>query len=105
MRALAVLLLFCSPILPAQDHASSNPDEALKAQWERQFRAADKNNDRALDRAEADAGLPKILSRNFDQIDLNTNGQITPEELWAMHEREVAQREKRRAQRVSGPPR
>ena len=34
----------------------------------------------------------------------NANRQITPEELWAMHQREVAARDKRRAERV-GPPR
>ena len=92
--------------LPAlADEVPAQPDARLKAEWEQRFRAADLNHDRALDRKEAEAGLPKILYRNFDAIDTNHDGRITPEELWAMHEREVAAREKRRAERVSGPPR
>ena len=105
MHRSAYLLAFFWSAVMAQDRALSDSDEKLKAKWEQQFRAADKNNDRALDRAEAEAGLPKVLSRNFDRIDLNADGRITPEELWAMHEREVVEREKRRAERVSGPPR
>jgi hypothetical protein len=83
----------------------AQPDAKLKAEWEARFRAADRDKSRALDRAEAEAGLPKILFRNFDAIDADHDTRITPEELWAMHEREVAAREKRRAERVSGPPR
>jgi hypothetical protein len=82
----------------------AQPDEKLKREWEQRFRAADVDRNRKLDREEATAGLPKVLSRNFDRIDTNRDGGITPEELWAMHEREVAAREKRRAERV-GPPR
>ena len=101
-RLLFLLLLFTA--MAAAQPAPTEPDQNLKTKWEQQFRAADKNNDRALDRAEAEAGLPKMLSRNFDKIDLNANHRITPEELWAMHQREVAARDKRRAERV-GPPR
>lgn len=81
----------------------AHPDAALKKDWEQRFRAADKNHDRKLDRAEAKAGLPKILYEHFDDIDTNHDGRITPEELWAMHEREVAAREQRRAARVGRP--
>lgn len=88
----------------AAEPTPAQPDAQLKRDWEQRFRAADTNGNRALDRAEAEAGLPKVLSRNFGRIDTDASGDITPEELWAMHEREVAAREKRRAQRV-GPPR
>ena len=52
---------------------------------------------------EAKAGLPKILFEHFDDIDLDHDGRITPEELWAMHEREVVERERRRAARAGRP--
>ena len=106
MRA-PVLLLAALPLLAFAAEPSgpvANPDEKLKQEWERRFRDADKDHTRSLDRDEARAGLPKVLSRNFDKIDTNGDGVITPEELWAMHEREVVAREQRRAQRV-GPPR
>jgi hypothetical protein len=97
------LMLFASASLGAQAPAAS-PDAKLKREWEQRFRAADADHNRSLNRAEATAGLPKILSRNFDRIDTDRSGGITPEELWAMHQREVAEREQRRAERV-GPPR
>lgn len=81
----------------------AHPDESLKQEWEQRFRAADRNHDRKLDRAEAKAGLPKVLYEHFDEIDTDHDGRITPEELWAMHRREVAEREKRRAERVGRP--
>ncbi|MBI3171062.1 MAG: hypothetical protein HYZ32_00525 [Hydrocarboniphaga effusa] len=105
MRPLLFSLLFCSGAAYAQAAAPAHPEENLKKEWESRFRLADKDNSRSLDRAEAQAGLPKILSRNFDRIDLDRSGSITPAELWAMHEREVAAREKRRAERLAGPPR
>ena len=46
-------------------------------------------------------GGPKVLWRNFAAIDTDADGAITPEELWAMHRREVAAREKRRAERAA----
>ena len=104
MRALLLLLVLSPLAAAAVDQPVANPDQKLRQEWEQRFRAADVNHSRSLDRDEAQAGLPKILSRNFDRIDTNADGLITPEELWAMHEREVVAREKRRAERV-GPPR
>lgn len=103
MRILYFFLAFYGGVALAQ--AAPSPDEKLKKEWEIRFRKADQDNSRSLDRTEAEAGLPKMLSRNFDRIDLDRSGRITPEELWAMHEREVAAREKRRAERLAGPPR
>ena len=100
-----IFVLFITTATATAQPVPRAPDEKLKAGWEQRFRNADKNNDRTLDRPEAEAGLPKVLSRNFDTIDVNADRRITPEELWAMHQREVAAREKRRAERVSGPPR
>lgn len=92
-----------APLAYAQD-PPAEPDARLKQEWEQRFRAADKDQSRSLDRTEAQAGLPKVLFRHFDEIDTNHDQRITPEELWAMHEHEVAERAKRRAVRT-GPPR
>ena len=102
-KPLFFLMLFASTALAAEV-PTAQPDARLKQEWEARFRAADADRNRSLNRDEAVAGLPKVLSRNFDRIDTNADGGITPEELWAMHQREVVAREKRRAQRV-GPPR
>lgn len=104
MRKLLFFLALFAFNAAADEAPPAHPDAKLKAQWEQRFRDADKDRSRSLDRAEAEAGLPKVLWRNFAAIDTDANGAITPAELWAMHEREVAARDKRRAQRV-GPPR
>ena len=96
--------MLCASAAQAADTPATKPDDKLKREWEVRFRAADLDRNRSLSRDEAVAGLPKVLSRNFDKIDTDKSGGITPEELWALHEREVAEREKRRAARV-GPPR
>jgi hypothetical protein len=102
---LLVALAAVSPAFASGDAVPARPDDKLKADWEQRFHDADKDRSRSLDRGEAKAGLPKVLFRNFDAIDTNHDARITPEELWAMHEREVALREKRRNERVGGPPR
>ena len=103
-KLLFFLTLFAAGGAAAQEPALAEPDQKLKAKWEQRFRAADKDQSRSLDRAEAESGLPKALWRNFAAIDTDVDGAITPEELWAMHQREVAARDKRRAERV-GPSR
>ena len=103
-KPLFLLILLARLALSAQPPPAAHPDAKLKREWEQRFRAADADKSRSLDRKEAAAGLPKVLARNFDRIDTDRSGGITPEELWAMHEREVADREKCRAARV-GPPR
>ena len=103
MRIPLFFLTLCALAAQAQT-APADPDARLRQDWEQRFRAADKDASRSLDHDEARAGLPKVLSRNFEAIDTDHDAFITPEELWAMHEREVVEREKRRAARV-GPPR
>jgi Ca2+-binding EF-hand superfamily protein len=51
---------------------------------EQQFKAADKNGDGALTKAEAEsAGMGRVV-RHFDRIDGNKDGKITPDELRAV---------------------
>ncbi|MGQ0586076.1 MAG: hypothetical protein ACT4PK_02595 [Gammaproteobacteria bacterium] len=104
MRKPLFFLTLFAACASAQEPVPAEPDQKLKAQWEQRFRDADKNQSRSLDPAEAKAGLPKVLWRNFAGIDTDADGAITPEELWAMHRREVAAREKRRAARVTPTP-
>jgi hypothetical protein len=45
------------------------------------MKAADKDGDGAISKAEADAAGLKGLSKNFDKIDANKDGKITREEM------------------------
>jgi hypothetical protein len=56
--------------------------EEMKAEAEARFKAADKNGDHLLSKEEVTAGMPR-LARNFDQLDTNKDGQLSPEELAA----------------------
>jgi hypothetical protein len=54
------------------------------------LKAADTNRDGLISRAEAQS-LP-MISKNFDQIDANRDGQITSDELRAFHQQHRAER-------------
>ena len=45
------------------------------------FKAADKDGDGALSKAEADAAGLKGVSKNFDRIDTNKDGKVTRDEM------------------------
>ncbi len=90
-----------SPVVRSADPAESvdaenRYDPAHKAR----FRAADTDNSRGLSRSEVEAALPRVLLRHFDDIDTDANGELSPDELVAMREREEARREARRQARV-----
>lgn len=99
-RVLA-LFLVCATCFAADDTELSQRRDRLKHKWEAQFRAADTDGDRLLSRAEIQAGgLPEALSDQFDEIDLDHDKALSPQELWVVHEKRLqAQR------RGSGPPR
>lgn len=79
------------------DEIDSNKDgkiskEELKAYWaasrakahekfEAKFKAADKDGDGALSKEEAEAAKMPHIAKNFDAIDANKDGKVTPEEL------------------------
>ena len=53
------------------------------------WKAADKDGDGALSRAEVEAGNMPMLARDFDKLDKNKDGKLTPDEIQAgmpMHE-------------------
>lgn len=63
---------------PEADHA------AMKAHGEERWKAADKDGNGSLSRAEADASMPH-LAKKFDQVDANHDGQVSHDEMRAYH--------------------
>lgn len=54
--------------------------EAMHGRMQERWKAADKDGDGALSRAEAEAAGMKRLSRDFDKLDKNKDGKLTPDE-------------------------
>jgi hypothetical protein len=50
------------------------------------LKAADTNGDGLISKAEAQASLPRLY-KHFDEIDTNHDGQISPDELKAAHQK------------------
>lgn len=71
--------ILCAGVACAQAQLS---DEQKQAALER-MQAADTNQDGLIDKAEADAKLPRI-ARNFDKLDSNGDGKLSPDEFKAM---------------------
>jgi Ca2+-binding EF-hand superfamily protein len=76
---IAALLLACAAPACAQRTLSDEQKQALQDR----LRAADSNGDGLIDRAEAEANLPRI-AKNFDKLDANGDGKLSPEEMRAM---------------------
>ena len=51
--------------------------EMMRDKW----KAADKDGDGALSRAEVDAAKMPMLTRDFDKLDKNKDGKLTPDEM------------------------
>lgn len=82
--ALAAGVALAAPV-PGTDKGSSSTDrEARMAQWQAEaqarFAAADADRDGSLDRVEAQA-LGARVTENFDRLDADSDGKLTPEEL------------------------
>ncbi|RZU02910.1 calcium-binding protein [Rivibacter subsaxonicus] len=101
LAALAV----SAPVL-AQDTSTTRParrDRAeMAAKFAERFRAADKDGDGALTRAEAEVGMPR-LARHFDEIDSTRTGRITQQQVGAFMAAHAGQRGTRPGPAASGP--
>lgn len=53
----------------------------MQSQMQERWKAADKDGDGALSRAEVEAGKMPMLSRDFDRLDANKDGKLTSDEL------------------------
>ena len=101
------ILFFILPLLAttplfAQQQDSADQQATLMQQrrdklhqkWEQRFRAADTDNSRTLSREECiKAGLPSSIIDNFDKIDTNHDGVLSPEELMAVYEKRLQAQE------------
>lgn len=56
--------------------------EEQKAKLQERLKAADANGDGLIDKAEAEAKLPRI-ARRFDTLDANSDGKLSPDEMRA----------------------
>ena len=95
-----VNVAFVTVLLTAGIGASSvfaqtppEPPKSDRAQkMHERLKAADKDGDGKISRAEA-AALPRI-AKHFDEIDTNKDGFITKEEMKASHDKRAASRQK-----------
>jgi Ca2+-binding EF-hand superfamily protein len=74
---LAAVLLATSTSACAQN--SDRRAQARQAMMDK-LKAADANNDGYIDRAEADASLPRV-AKGFDQLDADQDGKLSNDEL------------------------
>lgn len=56
------------------------PREDMRARFEREFKAADKDGDGALSKTEMDAGMP-VIAADFAKMDTDRDGKVTREEV------------------------
>lgn len=74
LTAIALVCVSTSAFAQGDRHA-----KAKQAMQER-LQAADTDNDGYIDRAEADARLPR-LAKNFDQLDADKDGRLSRDEM------------------------
>lgn len=93
MHRFALACALCALVPTAacaqQRQLSEEQRQAVQQRWQ----TADSNQDGVIDRAEADAGLPRV-AKNFDKLDADGDGRLTRDELKTMAER-FAQRRRR----------
>ncbi len=101
-RPLPVLLLLlpCVPTLASAAPVDASAENRYDPTHKARFQAADIDQSRGLSREEIAASLPRVLLRHFAEIDTDGSGELSPEELVAMREREAALREARRRERL-----
>ena len=92
----AIITVLLSASIVTSAVFAQTPPEAPKGdrahKMHERFKAADKDGDGKISRAEAVA-LPRI-AKHFDEIDTNKDGFVTKEELKAQHDKRAAQKQK-----------
>lgn len=58
--------------------------DKMRDKMQERWKAADKDGDGSLSKAEVDAAKMTHLSRDFDKLDKNKDGKLTPDEIRAM---------------------
>ena len=82
-----VPFLFAGTVQAADTPPAAAPDAdhaTMKAHGEERWKAADKDGNGSLSRAEADASMPH-LAKKFDRVDANHDGQVSHDEMQAFH--------------------
>ena len=88
-----LLWLSLAGIAAAQAAAPAQaPSDAMLQKMQARWKAADKNGDGLIDKAEAEAGLPRVV-RHFDQLDVNHDGKLSADELRATAQSRMARRQ------------
>lgn len=85
-----VAVLFAAAAAPACAQQRTLTDEQRSMLQER-LKAADADGDGRIDKAEAEAKLPRIAKR-FDALDTDGDGKLSPEELRAAGQKMAARR-------------
>jgi Ca2+-binding EF-hand superfamily protein len=67
--------------------------EQGKKRFEEQFKKADTDGDGALSKAEVEKSMPR-MARDFDAIDANKDGKVTPDEIRSHMQARMAERRK-----------
>ena len=88
--AAGLVWLSLAGIAAAQTAAPAQaPSDAMLQKMQARWKAADKNGDGVIDKAEAEAGLPRV-ARHFDQLDVNHDGKLSADELRAVAQSRMA---------------
>ncbi|MEC5216602.1 hypothetical protein RCH09_001554 [Actimicrobium sp. GrIS 1.19] len=69
--------VFGATLAPSAFAANDAPSAAM---LEQRFKAADKDHDGKLTRAEAEGGMPRV-AKNFDRLDQEKKGYLTLDQL------------------------
>jgi len=88
--AVVSLVLLTSGLVQAQQ---GNRVEQFQAKLNERFGAADQDKDGWITRAEADAGMP-FVARHFDQIDTQSKGRLSRDDIVAYIASRAAERQR-----------
>ena len=87
MKTIALVSILAATLCVTATPAQAGEGKGDRAQkMQERLKAADKDGDGKISKAEADASLPRI-SKQFGDIDANKDGFIAREELRAWHQK------------------